>query len=153
MFEELAWLILAVIVVTLIVNRFTENRNLPPGPAPLPIIGNVHQFSADSRHIDLTAMAKQYGNVFRLYLGSQLAIVVSGHSAVKEVLITRSAEFAGRPNMYTLNLYSENGKAIAFADYSPEWRLHRKIVVSALKMYTTSVLKQGSAINDELDLI
>ena len=97
-------------------------------------------------------MEKQYGHVFRLYLGSQLVVVVSGANAVKEVLITKSAEFAGRPNVYTAEVYSQ-GKAIALADYSPEWRLHRKITVSALKMYSNEVLKQGTVINDEFDLL
>ncbi|KAJ7319208.1 hypothetical protein OS493_036371 [Desmophyllum pertusum] len=155
MFEELLWFILAVILVTLIVNRFTATKNLPPGPFPLPIIGNAHKISHDSRsrHVDLTALEKQYGKVFRLYLGSQLVIVVSGGNALKEVLVTKSAEFAGRPSLYTLEIYLQNGDGIAFADYSPKWRLHRKIVVSALKMYSTGKLKQESIINDEFDLL
>ena len=97
MFEELAWFLLAVILVTMIVNRFSSTRQLPPGPFPLPIIGNLHKLAADSRYVDLMAMEKQYGRVFRLYLGSQLVVIVSGPNAVKEVLTTSSAQFAGRP--------------------------------------------------------
>ena len=152
MFEQLAWIILAVILVKLIVNHFTTTRNLPPGPFPLPIIGNAHKLAADSRHVDLVDLEKQYGKVFRLYLGSQLVVVVSGGKALKEVLVTKSAEFAGRPSLHTSELYSK-GKAIVLADYSPEWRLHRKVAASALKMYSTSKLKQGSVINDEFDLL
>jgi len=152
MFEELACFVLAIILVTMIVNRFTQRTHLPPGPFPLPIIGNAHKLAADSRHVDLMAMEKQYGHVFRLYLGSQLVVVVSGANAVKEVLITKSAEFAGRPSLYTGEVFTK-GKAIALADYSPEWRLHRKITVSALKMYINEVLKQGTVINDEFDLL
>ncbi|KAJ7319209.1 hypothetical protein OS493_036372 [Desmophyllum pertusum] len=150
-FEDLAWFTLAVILVTLIVNHFAEAKNLPPGPLPLPIIGNAHKLAADSRHVDLMEMEKQYGKVFRLYLGSQLVIVVSGGNALKEVLVTKSAEFAGRPSLYTSEVYFNKGKAIALADYSPEWRFHRKIVVSALNI--TGKLKQGSIINDEFDLL
>ena len=152
MLQEVVWFIVAVILVTLIVNHFTATRNLPPGPFSLPIIGNAHKLAADSRHIDLTELEKQFGKVFRLYLGSQLVVVVSGEKALKEVLVTKSAEFAGRPNLYTTELYTK-GKGIGPADYSPEWSLHRKIVVSALKMYFTSKLKQGSVINDEFDLL
>ena len=152
MYEELAWFLLAVILVTIIVNRFSATRQLPPGPFPLPIIGNLHKLAADSRYVDLMAMEKQYGRVFRLYLGSQLAIIVSGAEAVKEVLVTRSADFAGRPSMYTMEVYSQ-GKAVVLVDYSRQWRLHRKIVVSALKMYINGVLKDGAVINDEFDLL
>ena len=152
MLEELAWVFLAVIVVKLILDHFTTNKNLPPGPFPLPIIGNAHKLAADSRHIDLMKLEKQYGKVFRLYLGNQLVVIVSGGEALKEVLVTKSADFAGRPNLYTSQVYSK-GKAIALADYSPEWRLHRKIAVSALKMYSNNRINQGSVINEEFDLL
>ena len=153
MFEELAWFIFAVIVVTLILNHFTKTRNLPPGPFPLPIIGNVHKLAAETRHVDLMELEKQYGKVFRLYLGSQLVIVVSGGNALKEVLVTKSAEFAGRPIFYTAEVFFNDGLAIALADYSPALRLHRKVAVSALKMYSNSKLKHGAVINDEIDLL
>ena len=150
MFEEFAWYLLAVILAIFVVNRLTETRNLPPGPFPLPIIGNAHKLAAETRHLDLMAMEKIYGHVFRLYLGSQLVVVVSGQDAIKEVLVRKSAEFAGRPRFYTAEVYSQ-GQAIGFADYSNQWRLHNKITVSALKMYVNQVLKQGKVINEELD--
>lgn len=105
MFEEFAWYLLAVILAIFVVNRLSVTRNLPPGPFPLPIIGNAHKLAADTRHLDLMAMEKIYGHVFRLYLGSQLVIVVSGQDAIKEVLVRKSAEFAGRPRFYTAEVY------------------------------------------------
>ena len=153
MFEELAWFILAIIVVSMIANRFSTSKHLPPGPVPLPIIGNAHKLAVKSPYLALTAMEKHYGKVFRLYIGSQLTIVVGGAEALKEALVTKSAEFAGRPQTNTIDVYSSKAVAIAFVDYSPQWRIHRKIVVSALKMYTNSLLKQGSIINEEVYLL
>ena len=151
MFEELSWLILAIILVTLVINHFHGTRNLPPGPFPFPIIGNAHKLAADSRHLDLMKLEKHYGKVFRLYLGSKLVVVASGGNAIKEVLVTKSAEFAGRPSLYSSDVFAE-GKAIGFVDYSPEWRLHRKVAVSAIKTYTTRKVKEFG-INEEFDLL
>ena len=151
MFEELAWPILAIILVILIINHFHGTRNLPPGPFPFPIIGNAHKLTAASRHVDLMELEKRYGNVFRLYLGSKLVVVASGASAIKEALVTKSAEFAGRPSFYSSEIYAE-GKAIGFADYSPEWRLHRKVAASAIKTYNTDKVKEFG-IHDEFDLL
>ena len=151
MFEELVWPILAIILVTLIINHFRATRNLPPGPFPFPIIGNVHILAADSRHLDFMKLEKQYGKVFRLYLGSKLVVVASGASAIKEVLVTKSAEFAGRPSLHCSEVYSE-GKAIGFVDYSPEWRLHRKVAVSAIKTYSNGKVKEFR-MKDEFDLL
>ena len=97
-------------------------------------------------------MEKQYGKVFRLYLGSQLVIMVSGGNAIKEVLVTKSTEFAGRPSQHTTHIFSR-GMAIILADYSPEWRLRRKVTSSALKTYSDAKLKRGTLINDEFDLL
>ena len=151
MFEELAWPILAIILVTLIISHFHGTRNLPPGPFPFPIIGNAHKLAADSRHLDLVELEKHYGKVFRLYLGRKLVVIVSGASAIKEVLVTKSAEFAGRPSLYSSEVYAE-GKAIGFVDYSSEWRLHRKVAVSAIKTYITHKIKEFG-INEEFDLL
>jgi len=153
MFEELGWFLLAIILATVIFNHFSAAKNLPPGPFPLPIIGNAHQLSAESRHLDFWAIEKQYGHVFRLYVGSQLVIVVSGVEAVKEVLVTKSVEFGGRPSNNTVDIFSHKGKAISFADYSLEWRLLRKVAVSALKMYTSGALTQVPGVNDESRLL
>ena len=151
MIEELAWLILAVFLVTLVINRITADRNLPPGPFSFPIIGNAHKLAAASRHVDFMELEKQYGKVFRLYLGSKLVVVASGASAIKEVLVTKSAEFAGRPSLYSSEVYA-GGKAIGFVDYSPEWRLHRKVAASAIKTYNTGKVKEFG-IRDEFDLL
>jgi len=151
MFEELAWPILAIILVTSIINHFRGTRNLPPGPFSFPIIGNAHKLAADLRHVDLMKLEKQYGKVFRLYLGSKLVVVASGPSAIKEVLVTKSAEFAGRPSLYSSEVFAE-GKAIGFVDYSSEWRLHRKVAASAIKTYITGKVKEFG-INDEFDLL
>ena len=152
MLEELIWFVLVAILVVLFVNHFTASRKLPPGPFPLPIIGNVHKLAAKSRHIDLMQLEKQYGNVFRLYLGSQLVIVVSGGDALQEVLVHKSADFAGRPSIFTADVYSK-GLAIVLADYSSEWRLHRKVTVSALKMYSARGGKPESIITNEFDFL
>ena len=151
MFEELAWPILAIILVILIINRFHETRNLPPGPFPFPIIGNAHKLAAASRHVELMELEKIYGKVFRLYLGSKLVVVASGANAIKEVLVSKSAEFAGRPSLYSSEIFAE-GKAIGFVDYSSEWRFHRKVAASAIKTCNTGKVKDFG-IHDEVDLL
>ena len=152
MFAELLWAVFVIILLAMAFNEYYKAKSLPPGPFPLPMIGNALKLAADSRHVDLMEMEKQYGHVFRLYLGSQLVIIVSGVEAVKEVLVTKSTEFAGRPTVYTGEVFSQ-GKTITFTDYCPQWRLHRKITVSALKTYMNEVLKEGKVIEKELDLL
>ena len=40
---------------------------------------------------------KKYGDVFSLYLGNRLVIVLNGYTAIREALVTQSHIFSGRP--------------------------------------------------------
>ncbi|XP_052618600.1 cytochrome P450 2C27-like isoform X2 [Peromyscus californicus insignis] len=74
----------------------SERRKLPPGPTPLPIIGNFLQIDAKNISQSLTNLSKVYGPVFTLYLGRKPTVVLHGYEAVKEALIDHGEEFAGR---------------------------------------------------------
>ncbi|CAH2322468.1 steroid 17-alpha-hydroxylase 17,20 lyase [Pelobates cultripes] len=68
-------------------------------------------------------------------MGSHYVVIVNNHQHAKEVLLKKGKTFAGRPRTVTTNILSRNGKDIAFADYSPSWKFHRKIVHSAVNMF------------------
>lgn len=130
-----------------------ETPKLPPGPCSWPIVGNAHLMTSESRLADFMEMEKKYGNVFRLYLGKQLAIIVSGRDAIKEAFLTKAADFAGRPILYSTEVFTNGGSAysVATEDYNPRWNLLRAITISAYKMYTIDVRKQAEVYNDEFD--
>ncbi|KAM6183784.1 cytochrome P450 2C9-like isoform 2-T2 [Erethizon dorsatum] len=71
-------------------------RKLPPGPTPLPIIGNLLQIGVKNITKSLTNLSKVYGPVFTLYLGRKPIVVLHGYEAVKEALVDHGEDFAGR---------------------------------------------------------
>ncbi|KAK7803480.1 hypothetical protein U0070_017763 [Myodes glareolus] len=74
----------------------TERAKLPPGPTPLPVIGNFLQIDVKDISQCLTNFSKVYGPVFTLYLGMKPTVVLHGFEVVKEALIDHGDEFAGR---------------------------------------------------------
>ena len=116
-------------------------RNLPPGPFPLPVLGNLHVIGT-SGHVSLMNLAKKYGDVMTIYFGSERAVIVSSAELAREVLVQQSVVFGGRPTNlpYGALLLSHNGKNIAFREMNARWKKQRKIFHSAVKSFGSGLL-------------
>ncbi|XP_025098470.1 cytochrome P450 2E1-like [Pomacea canaliculata] len=58
---------------------------LPPGPGfALPVLGHMHllKLKSDPRQL-FAAWRRQYGDVFSLYVGSRLVVVLNGYKVIK----------------------------------------------------------------------
>ncbi|XP_045792374.1 cytochrome P450 71A1-like isoform X2 [Trifolium pratense] len=102
---------------------------IPPGPKPLPIIGNLHQIDPSSPHHSLWQLSKHYGPIMSLHLGYIPTLVVSSSKMAKEVLQTHDLKFASRPAFLGLRKLSYNCLDLAFAPYSPYWKEMKKLCV------------------------
>ncbi|KAF5911228.1 hypothetical protein HPG69_019596, partial [Diceros bicornis minor] len=74
----------------------SRKGNLPPGPTPLPVIGNILQLDVKDISKSLSNLSKAYGPVFTVYLGLEPTVVLHGYEAVKEALIDLREEFSGK---------------------------------------------------------
>ncbi|GLD71655.1 cytochrome P450 2F2-like protein [Lates japonicus] len=70
-------------------------KNFPPGPPPLPILGNLLNLSLDNPMRDFERLRRCYGNVYSLFLGPKPAVVINGVQAMKEAMMTKAADFTG----------------------------------------------------------
>ncbi|XP_027263217.1 cytochrome P450 2C26 isoform X2 [Cricetulus griseus] len=109
----------------------SERGKLPPGPTPLPLIGNFFQIDVKNISQSLTNFSKVYGPVFTLYLGMKPTVVLHGYEAVKEALIDHGEEFAGRGSFPMAEKISE-GLGIAFSNGSI-WKETRRFTLMTLR--------------------
>jgi hypothetical protein len=63
----------------------------PPGPKPLPIIGNIHQLPQGQLGKWAQGLAKEYGEMFTIRLGGQTWVFVNSSRIVKDLLEKRAA--------------------------------------------------------------
>jgi len=118
---DLITIILAVVVVTLIyvVCQQKDQLQVIPGPFRLPVFGNV-QFRFSELHLQFTEFAQRFGDVFRIQILSQPAVVINSYEAYREAYLKRGKDFIGRPKM----LRFEVVRAIRGIAFSVSLTLH-----------------------------
>ncbi|KAM6909405.1 cytochrome P450 17A2 [Xenentodon cancila] len=112
----------------------------PPSSVPclpwVPVLGSLPWLGGGlPPHLLFSRLAHRYGRLFALYAGPHYTLVVNDHQHAREVLLQRGRDFAGRPSMVTTNLLTRGGKDIAFADYSPLWKFHRRLVHNSFTLF------------------
>eukprot|EP00057_Strongylocentrotus_purpuratus_P034110 XP_793963.1 PREDICTED: cytochrome P450 1A5-like [Strongylocentrotus purpuratus] len=110
-----------------------------PGPWGIPVFGNMLSLDQSGPHLPLMKLAKVYGNVFKIQMGSRPVLVLNGLEAIKKALTKQPAVFAGRPDLFTFNVINETnvyGPSIGFSTYSEQWKLHRKLAEASLRHFT-----------------
>ena len=69
----------------------------PPGPPPVPIVGNLHQAPKSHPWLRYHAWSKTYGPVMHLNMAGQHVIILTGSKAAHDLLAKQGATFSDRP--------------------------------------------------------
>ncbi|XP_052179778.1 cytochrome P450 CYP736A12-like [Diospyros lotus] len=113
------------------ISRRKNDRKLPPGPAGLPVIGNLHKLGK-LPHRSLRDLAEKYGPIMSIKLGSVPAIVVSSPQAAELFLKKHDAAFSSRPKIQASEYLFYGAKAMAFTEQGEYWRSVRKLCSTEL---------------------
>ncbi|XP_074089427.1 cytochrome P450 2C18-like isoform X1 [Macrotis lagotis] len=106
---------------------------LLPGPVPLPVIGNILQLDTKNIPKSLCMLAKVYGPVFTLYLGTEPILVLHGFEVMKEALTDHGEEFAGRGSFPIIDAINK-GLGLAFSN-GERWKQMRHFSLTTLKNF------------------
>ncbi|XP_036024403.1 cytochrome P450 2C42-like isoform X1 [Onychomys torridus] len=131
-------LVLSCLLLLSLWRQSSERRTLPPGPTPLPIIGNIlhvdlKNISKSLRDVSICLFSKVYGPVFTLYLGRKPAVVLHGYEAVKEALIDHGENFAGRGSFPVADKIAK-GHGIVFSN-GRIWKEMRRFSLMTLRNF------------------
>uniref|UniRef100_A0A8D1DGT5 unspecific monooxygenase n=1 Tax=Sus scrofa TaxID=9823 RepID=A0A8D1DGT5_PIG len=106
---------------------------LPPGPTPLPILGNILQLDVKDISKSLSNLSKVYGPVFTVYFGLKPAVVLHGYEAIKEALIDGGEEFSGRGHFPVAERINK-GHGIIFSS-GKRWKETRRFSLMTLRNF------------------
>lgn len=127
-------------------------KPLPPGPRPLPLVGNLpHLGKVPFR--TFAAMAKTYGPLLYLRIGSVHTVVVNSASVAVDIIKTHDTNFLTRPIGSGGKYLAYNRQDIMFSE-GARWRLLRKIcAVHLFSKKALDALQSIRLVNLELRLL
>ncbi|XP_067319266.1 cytochrome P450 2C18-like isoform X1 [Anolis sagrei] len=114
-------------------SQANKRGKMPPGPPPLPLIGNALQLKTNHLDLTLSKLSEKYGPVFTLHFGMKPVVVLHGYDAVKEALIDQAEEFAPRGKMPFIDKYFQ-GKGIIFSN-GERWKQLRRFALTTLRNF------------------
>lgn len=123
----LSFLILIPFFLFIFKQFIQKSRNLPPGPRPWPVLGNI-LLIGKKPHISLAQFAKIHGSLISVRLGSQLVVVASSPDTAAEILKTQDRLLSARsvPKVATYDLSVIDQHSIVWSsDLSNHWKILR----------------------------
>ncbi|KIJ41713.1 hypothetical protein M422DRAFT_229524 [Sphaerobolus stellatus SS14] len=99
---------------------------LPPGPKPLPFIGNYLDLPKTKDWLTMDRWFKRYGDMVYYRVFDQGVLILGSLKGCQDTFEKRSAIYSGRPQLVMLGKLSGWDFAFSNMSYGRPWRTHRQ---------------------------
>ncbi|KAL2813599.1 cytochrome P450 [Aspergillus granulosus] len=109
-------------------------RKLPPGPEPIPLLGNLGDFPPNGalEYQHWLRHKKLYGGISSVSVMGMTLVIIHDRQAARELLEQNSNKTSGRPTMVMANKLCGYENIIICQDYNSTFRRSRKFLHRAL---------------------
>ncbi|CAI4223281.1 unnamed protein product [Auanema sp. JU1783] len=127
-------IVLTILIIFIFNEFFWKRRPYPPGPMPLPIVGNMNEIAKIEPGYDAFLKWRDiYGPVYTVWLGVEPVVVVADYPTIKDSFIRDGEVFQDKLKfeMYT-DLFRDGQYGVM--DVSGDvWRNHRRFAITQLR--------------------
>ncbi|KAH8888461.1 cytochrome P450 [Thozetella sp. PMI_491] len=118
-------------VIVLLVD-FVKWLRMPPGPTPLPFLGNKFQLPKRQPWIQFQEWSRIYGPIFTIWIGRKPTVVISDPVVASDLMEARSSKYSSRPRMVAMGEIYWDGASLLVQPYGKSWSVRRKLLHQAL---------------------
>ncbi|KZT69384.1 cytochrome P450 [Daedalea quercina L-15889] len=122
----LGTLVLALLLVYFAYNSRLIGDDLPPGPRPLPFIGNAHQVPSEHPEKTFAKWGTQYGDVIYVKMLATPTLVINSIEVAQDLLDRRGRRYSGRPYFTVISDLLGWGEAITSLQLGERLRKQRR---------------------------
>ncbi|KAJ6494054.1 cytochrome P450 [Mycena vitilis] len=108
-----------------------QARLLPPGPSPVPILGNVRDLTAKELWLVATQWAKQFGDVVHVHILGQGLVFLNSPEATMDLLDKKGSIYGDKPSLVMAGELCGCDNMVAFTRYGDQSKRQRKLINQA----------------------
>ncbi|TBU24746.1 cytochrome P450 [Dichomitus squalens] len=123
----------------------TRGLALPPGPRPLPIVGNMFDVPKSHAWVRYRELCAQYGDILHLRVFGQSTVVLGSADVIHQYLEKRAANTSDRKQSPMIELTGQ-GSNFALMPYGERWRRHKRAFWQCF--YPSAILDYGPTQRD-----
>ncbi|XP_059414951.1 cytochrome P450 2K1-like [Carassius carassius] len=126
-----AWLLLLGLYLLSSGSKSQKEGKEPPGPKPLPLLGNLLNLDLTRPFDSFCELSKTYGNIFQVFLGPKKTVVLVGYKTIKEALVNHAEVFGDRDIAPSFQIMNDK-HGIIFSN-GENWKEMRRFAISNLR--------------------
>lgn len=115
-------------------NFYWKRRQLPPGPTPWPLAGNMLSLIGNERiEYQFLKWKEQYGDIYTIWIGTEPVITLNSYQTFEKYLIKEGSKFVSRPDPGVMAREMRGGNYGIFETWGDLWKVHRRFSHRGLK--------------------
>uniref|UniRef100_A0A8R1E0I3 Cytochrome P450 n=1 Tax=Caenorhabditis japonica TaxID=281687 RepID=A0A8R1E0I3_CAEJA len=112
-----------------------KRRNLPQGPCPLPVFGNLLSLNYPPPGYEaFNRWTKQYGPVYTFWIGNTPHIMINTFEKLKDTFVRDGDAYVDKKNPPMLELF-RGGEYGVIDTNGAKWRNHRRFALTSLREF------------------